>query len=181
MRPPEIPQVYGLMAEFDDTERVLDSAHRSYAEGYRKMDAFSPMPIEGLAEAIGFTKNALPMVVFLGGVIGMFGGFALQYFSAVLDYPMNIGGRPMNSWVAFLPITFETTVLCASLSAVFGMIALNGLPKPYHPVFNVDSFKMASSSHFFLCVQSDDPKFDLVETRRFLEGLSPLAVHEVGF
>ena len=181
MKPLEVPKMYGLMAEFNDTEVLLDSAHRTYAEGYRRMDAFSPMPIEGLAEAIGFTKNALPLVVFAGGVFGAIAGFMMQYYSAVYDYPVNIGGRPMNSWPAFLPIAFETTVLFASLAAVFGMIALNRLPKPYHPVFNVQNFELASRSHFFLCVQSDDPKFDPIETRRFLEALTPIAVHEVAF
>ena len=181
MKPIPHPDLYGVMAEFHDPDGVLEAAHRAYEAGYRRMDAFSPMPIDGLAEAIGFTRNRLPQVVFIGGVMGCLTGFLMQWFSSVIDYPWNIGGRPFNSWPAFIPITFETTVLFASLSAVFGMIALNGLPKPHHPVFNVDSFEMASRSHFFLCIQSDDPKFDRSETRAFLERLAPDAVHDVEF
>jgi len=181
MKPIPHPDVYGLMAEYHDTETLLEAARRSYAEGYRRMDAFTPMPIEGLAEAIGFTRNALPQVVFAGGFLGAVGGFFMQWYSAVIDYPVNIGGRPLNSWPAFIPITFEMTVLCASLAAVFGLIALNGLPKPYHPVFNVPGFELASRSHFFFCIQSDDPKFNLAATRQFLENLGPDAVREVAF
>lgn len=179
MKPPVRPEIYGLIAEFDDTNKLLEAAKATYAEGYRELDAYSPMPVEGLAEAIGFTRNALPQVVLAGGVFGAVGGFFMQWYSSVYDYPLNIGGRPYNSWPAFIPITFETTVLCASLAAVFGMLALNGLPKPYHPVFNVPTFEMASRSHFFLCVLSDDPKFDKVETAKFLQSLSPLSVQEV--
>jgi hypothetical protein len=181
MKPLVRPEIYGLMAEFNDTDTLLHSAESAYAAGFRRLDAYSPMPIEGLAEAIGFTKNALPQVVFAGGVLGAIGGFMLQWYSSVIDYPLNIGGRPLNSWPAFIPITFECTILAASLAAVFGMIALNGLPKPYHPVFNVESFELASRSHFFLCVLSDDPMFDRTETKAFLENLGPIAVHEVGF
>jgi hypothetical protein len=181
MKPIPHPDLYGLMAEYHEPGPLLEAARRAYSDGFRRMDAFSPIPVDGLAEAIGFERNALPQVVFAGGLIGCLGGFLMQWYSAVVDYPLNIGGRPFNSWPAFLPITFETTVLCASLSAVFGMIALNGLPKPYHPVFNVESFELASRNHFFLCVQSDDPKFDRAATRAFLEGLGPVAVHDVGF
>lgn len=175
------PPVYGTMAEFRDAERLLDAARRAYADGYRYMDAYTPMPVEGLAEAIGFTRNRLPLVVFLGGLVGCIGGFFMQWYSAVIDYPINVGGRPLNSWPAFIPITFETTVLCASLAAVLGMLGLNGLPKPYHPVFNVPSFEMASRSHFFLVIHGDDPRFERSAVRSFLEGLDPLGVVEVEF
>jgi hypothetical protein len=181
MKPKAVPTIYGLMAEFQETDVLVEAARRCYADGYRRMDGYSPMPIEGLAEAMGFERNGLPQVVFAGGLFGAIAGFALQWYSAVIDYPVNIGGRPLNSWPAFIPITFETTVLCASLAAVFGMIALNGLPKPYHPVFNVEGFELASRSHFFLCVMSDDPKFDVVATRAFLESLGPASVQEVRF
>lgn len=181
MIPATHPDLYGVMAEFSDPNRLLEAANRAYADGYRRMDAYSPMPIEGLSEAIGFHTNRLPPIVFAGGVLGGVSGFFMQWYSAVVDYPVNIGGRPLNSWPSFIPITFEMTILFASLAAVFGMLALNGLPKPYHPVFNVDSFEMASRSHFFLCLHSDDVKFDRAETRKYLESLGPVAVHEVEF
>ena len=159
------PDLYGVMAEFTDAERLLEAAHRTYAQGYRRMDAYSPVPVEGLAEAIGFHRNRLPLIVLLGGLLGGVGAFFMQWYSSVIDYPLNIGGRPLNSWPAFIPITFEVTILVAALSAVFGMLGLNGLPKPYHPVFNVPSFEMASRSHFFLVVHGDDPNFDRAEVR----------------
>ena len=175
------PDLYGVMAEFIDAERLLEAAHRTYAQGYRRMDAYTPVPVEGLAEAIGFTRNRLPLVVLLGGLLGGVGAFFMQWYSSVIDYPLNIGGRPLNSWPAFIPITFEVTILVAALSAVLGMLGLNGLPKPYHPVFNVPSFEMASRSHFFLVVHGDDPKFDRAAVREFLEGLGPKDVFEVEF
>jgi hypothetical protein len=176
-----IPELYGVMAEFTDAERLLEAAHRTHAHGYRRLDAYTPFPVEGLAEAIGFERNRLPLIVLLGGILGGVGAFFMQWYSAVIDYPLNIGGRPLNSWPAFIPITFEVTILVASLSAVFGMLGLNGLPKPYHPVFNVPSFEMASRSHFFLVVHGDDPKFDRAAVRGFLEGLGPKDVFEVEF
>jgi hypothetical protein len=175
------PDLYGVMAEFTDAERLLEAAHRTYAQGYRRMDAYTPVPVEGLAEAIGFERNRLPLIVLLGGILGGVGAFFMQWYSSVIDYPLNIGGRPLNSWPAFIPITFEVTILVAALSAVFGMLGLNGLPKPYHPVFNVPSFEMASRSHFFLVVHGDDPKFDRAAVREFLEGLGPKDVFEVEF
>ncbi|MCI0488274.1 MAG: DUF3341 domain-containing protein [Blastocatellia bacterium] len=163
--------IYGLMAEFDNPTEIVAAAHRAYEEGYRNMDAFTPFPIEELSEAIGFHHNRLPLIVLIGGIVGCLGGYLLQYWVAVIEYPLNIGGRPFHSWPAFIPITFETTVLVAALSAVFGMLALNGLPRPHHPVFNVPNFKLASRDHFFLCIESKDPKFDRKQTRQFLEGL----------
>lgn len=172
-------RVYGLMAEFSDPTSLVKAADRAYEKGYRKMDAYSPYPIEELAEAIGFHHSKLPMIVFLGGLIGCIGGFFMQYYASVISYPINIGGKPLNSWPAFIPVTFECTVLMAAFAAVFGMLALNGLPEPYHPVFNVKRFALASRNRFFLCIESGDPKFDLVSTKQFLENLSPREVSVV--
>ena len=164
--------IYGLMAEFDDPTSILSAARKAYAEGYRSMDAFSPYPVHGLSEAIGFTRNQVPLLALVGGIVGGLGGFFMQYWISVIDYPLNVGGRPFNSWPMFIPITFECTILVAAFSAVLGMLALNGLPRPHHPVFNVDAFKMASQSRFFLCIESKDPQFDRYRTQRFLEELS---------
>ena len=173
------PQLYGFMAEFEDPNELVNAARRAYQEGYRKMDAYSPFPIEELAEAIGFHHSKLPMIVLIGGIVGCIGGFLLQYWVSVIEYPINVGGRPFFSWPAFIPATFETTVLVAALSAVLGMLALNGLPEPYHPVFNVRRFALATRNRFFLCIESRDPKFDLHNTRQFLESLHPREVSEV--
>jgi len=173
------PTLYGLLAEFESPEALLAAAKRTYEAGYRKLDAYSPFPIHGLAEAIGFHRNGLPLVVFVGGLIGCGGGFFLQYFASVVDYPINVAGRPFNSWPAFIPVTFEMTVLVAAFFAVLGMLALNGLPRPHHPVFNSPRFALASRDRFFLCVEANDPKFDLDETRQFLEGLAPYEVSEI--
>lgn len=175
---PKTP-IYGLMAEFHSPEELIAASKRAYAEGYRRMNAYSPYPVEGLAEAIGFRSNALPRIVLAGGVVGCLFGFALQYFGAVIYYPMNIGGRPLNSWPAFIPITFECTVLFAAFAAVLGMLALNGLPMPYHPVFNVPQFALASRDRFFLAIEAHDDAFDAEKTKRFLQGLSPYGVFEV--
>jgi hypothetical protein len=171
--------IYGLMADFDEPDQVLAAAQRAYEEGYRKMDAYTPFPIEGLAEAIGFRQNRVALIVLIGGIIGCLGGFFLQYYVAAMNYPLNIGGRPLNSWPAFIPITFELTVLIAALSAVFGMLALNRLPEPYHPVFNAPGFELASRNRFFLCIESEDPRFDREKTREFLASLSARGVSEV--
>ncbi|HXG93299.1 MAG TPA: DUF3341 domain-containing protein [Blastocatellia bacterium] len=167
----DLPRLYGLMAEFDNPNDVVAAAHAAYEEGYRRMDAYSPFPIEELSEAIGFHKTRLPVIVLIGGLLGCVGGFALCYWVSAIAYPINIGGRPLNSWPAFIPVTFECTILLAALSAVLGMLALNGLPQPYHPVFNVDRFELASRNHFFLCIESSDPRFDAERTREFLEGM----------
>jgi hypothetical protein len=173
------PPLHGLMAEFLAPDGLLAAARAAHEAGYRRMDAYSPLPVEGLADAIGFHRNRMPLVVLCGGVLGGCFAYFMQWYSAVLDYPLNIGGRPLHSWPSFIPITFEVTVLGAGVSAVVGMLALNGLPRPYHPVFNVTDFRMASRNRFFLCIQADDPKFDREETRRFLLGLSPHDVAEV--
>ena len=173
------PEIYGLMAEFDNPEDLLEAARRTHAAGYRQMDAYSPFPVEGVAEAIGFHRTRLPLIVLLGGIAGGVGGYLLQYYTTVIDYPLNVGGRPLHSWPAFIPVTFETTVLIAALAAVLGMLALNGLPRPYHPVFNVPSFEMASRNLFFLCIEATDALFDVERTRQFLEALGPRQVHVV--
>jgi len=171
--------VHGLMAEFDSAQELVTAAHRTHDAGYHKIDAFSPFPIEGLAEAIGFHKNRVPFVVLVGGIIGGLSGHLLQYYVAAITYPTNIGGRPYHSWPSFIVVTFEMTILFAGLSAVFGMLALNGLPMPYHPVFNVPEFKKASESGFFLVISSTDPKYDDARTREFLKGLAPRMISEV--
>ncbi|MBI3405337.1 MAG: DUF3341 domain-containing protein [Acidobacteria bacterium] len=167
------------MAEFDSPEGLLAAANKAREAGFKRFNAYSPFPIEGLAEAIGFHENLLGWIVLTGGVIGGVGGFLLQYFTATTVYPMNIGGRPLNSWPSFIPVTFECTILLAALSAVLGMLALNKLPMPYHPVFNVKRFALASRNLFFLCIEARDPKYDSQQTREFLESLTSHEVYDV--
>jgi len=171
--------LYGLMAEFEQPEDLIRAAHRAHEAGYRKMDAYTPFPIEEVSEAVGHHHTVLPWIVLGGGLFGCLAGFFLQYWVSVIEYPINVGGRPLNSWPSFIPVTFEVTVLFAALSAVFGMILLNRLPQPYHPVFNVERFALASSNRFFLCIEAEDPKFDLQGTRRFLEEQHPFQISEV--
>jgi len=173
------PPIYGLLAEFDTPTELVTAVRKARAEGYRVMDAYSPFPIEELAEALHFHDRRLPLIVLLGGLFGGFAGYALEYWTSAIDYPLNVGGRPLHSWPAFIPVTFETTVLFAALSAVLGMLALNGLPMPYHPVFSVPRFALASRNRFFLCIESKDPKFDVESTRQFLETLGPREVTTV--
>ena len=170
---------YGLIAEFDDPTSLVDATTRARSAGYRHMDAYSPFPIEELHEALGAGHTRLPLIVLIGGLIGCIGGYALQYWASAFAYPLNVAGKPLHSWPAFIPVTFECTILGAALSAVLGMLALNGLPMPYHPVFNVPRFALASRNRFFLCIESKDPKFDLESTRRFLETLNPREVTTV--
>jgi hypothetical protein len=173
------PGIYGLIAEFEDPNDLVAATRRARSEGYRRMDAYSPLPIEELHEALGAHHTRLPLIVLIGGIVGCLGGYALQYWAAAIAYPINVGGKPLHSWPMFIPVTFECTILVASLAAVFGMLALNGLPQPYHPVFNVPRFALASRNRFFLCIEARDPRFHLEHTRRFLETLNPREVTTV--
>ena len=171
--------IHGLLAEFDDPTSLVSATNQAYEQGYRCMDAYSPFPIEELHHAIGMHHTRLPLIVLVGGVVGGSGGYLLQYWANAVAYPLAVGGKPFHSWPAFIPITFECTILVAALSAVLGMLALNGLPQPYHPVFNVPRFALASRNRFFLCIESVDPKFDVEGTRHFLESLNPREVTTV--
>ncbi|HEY2841294.1 MAG TPA: DUF3341 domain-containing protein [Pirellulales bacterium] len=171
--------LYGLLAEFADPEALVHAARETRAAGYRRFDAYSPMPVEGLADAIGFTRTRMPLVILLGGIIGGCSGYGLQYWVATIAYPLNIGGRPLNSWPAFIPITFETTILGAALFGVFGMLALNGLPRPHHPLFGAPNFTRASRDGFFLCIEAQDPRFHLNQTRQFLSEIGAVEVSDV--
>ena len=173
------PAIYGLLAEFDTPTQLVTATRKARAEGYRVMDAYSPFPIEELHEALHFHDRRLPLIVLIGGILGGLGGYLLEYWTSVMDYPINVGGRPLHSWPAFIPITFELTVLCAALTAFFAVFVLNKLPQPYHPVFNVGEFEHASQDRFFLCIEAIDPKFDPKNTRRFLDSLEPDRVVEV--
>lgn len=176
---PSAVALYGLVAEFPAPEALLAATRQARSAGYQHMEAYTPFPVEGLAEALDFHRTHLPLVVLLGGIVGGVGGYALQYWINVINYPLNVGGRPLHSWPAFIPVTFELTILVAALAAVLGMLALNGLPMPYHPLFNVPRFAKVTRDGFFLCIEARDPKFDRSETRRFLEGLAACEVSEV--
>ncbi len=174
-----IEGVYGVIAEFHDAQELLDAANKTREAGYTSIDAFSPFPIHGLSDAIGFKHTKLSAVVLGMGIFGGLAGFFMCWFPNVIHYPLNIGGKPLNSWPAWIPITFETTVLFAAFGAVFGMLALNGLPMPYHPVFNVSRFEQASRDRFFLVIQARDPQFELGKVRDFLDSLNPREVTDV--
>ena len=169
---------YGLLAEFSTHEELLHAAEKAYEQGFRKMDGYAPLPVEGLAEALG-KKTRLPLLVLIGGIIGGLSAYFMEWDANVISYPINIGGRPLNSWPAFIPITFELTVLGAALTAFFFSLALNGLPRPHHPVFNVPEFERASQDRFFLCIEATDRIFDSDRTRKFLQSLHPLTIAEV--
>ena len=177
--PQTAPATHGLMAEFASAQQLVDAAHAARHEGYKSMDAYSPFPIEALDDAIGIPHTKLPTLVFCGAITGAFAGFALETWVSLFAYPLNVGGKPLFSWPSFVPVAYECTILAAALTAVFGMIILNGLPQPYHPVFNVKRFALASRDSFFLCIEAVDQKFDLEGTRAFLERLGAREVSTV--
>ena len=174
-------EFHGLLAEYGSAQDLIDAAQAAHDAGYRAMDAFSPFPIEPLSEIVcDHQKSKVPLICFTGGAVGALGGWALATWTSVVAYPMNIGGKPFNSWPAFIPVIFECTVLFAAFSAGLGMLALNGFPEPYHPVFNVERFRAkASRDGFFLCLEANDPKFDRESSRRFLEESGATGVHDV--
>lgn len=171
--------LHGLLAEFGSERELVEAAGRVREAGYTKTDAYTPYPCEGVIHALGVKRSKVPLIVLIGGILGALVGYGLQYWVSAIAYPLNVGGRPYNSWVSFIVVTFELTILFASISGVVGMIALNKLPQPYHPVFNVPEFKHASRDGFFLAIEAADEKFDLEATRRFLEGLDAVRVREV--
>lgn len=174
----ELP-IWGLMAEFTTAADLAMATRRAREAGYRHMDAYSPFGIDAVSDELGFPSTRVPLVCLLGGILGGLGGFFLQYWISVLNYPINIGGKPLNSWPAFIVVTFECTILGASLAAFLGMLALNGLPQPFHPVFGVPRFSSASRDRFFLAIEAVDPQFDIHDTFRFLEGLGAREVQEI--
>jgi hypothetical protein len=171
--------LYGLMAEFASADALLAAAKRAREAGYRRIEAYSPFPVEGLSEAIGFEKTNVPLATLIGGIAGGVGGFFLQWYSAVISYPVNIGGRPLNSWPEFIPVTFETTVLVAAFTAVITMLAANGLPRLRHPVFGARDFDLSTRNRFFLCLRAGDARFEPGPAHRFLEELEPMKIVEV--
>ena len=175
------PPLYGLMAEYENPTDLVEAARQTYDAGYRRINGYSPFPIPELWEAIGFHKTRLPIIVLIGGIFGGLAGYFMMYYMEVMDYPLNVGGRPFHSAPSFMPITFETTVLCAALAGILGMLALNGLPEPYHPVFNTPNFALASRDRFFLLIEARDDKFDHAQTAELLRSLGPLEVTDVEY
>ena len=173
------PKLYGLLAEFDSATAIVSAARTAREAGYVKVDAYTPFPIHELDEALRLPRTKLPWIVLGGGLVGMLAGFGLQYWAAAIEYPMNIGGRPYASWPAFVIPAYELTILFAGLTTMIAMILLNGLPQPYHPLFNVPRFSSASADRFFLCIEAADPKFEIGATRQFLQGLRPIGVSDV--
>jgi hypothetical protein len=171
--------LHGVMAEYDSGQALVDAARKTMAQGFTRVEAYSPVPIEDLNTIIHKTRTVLPKLVLAGGLTGMATGFALQYWASVIEYPMNVGGRPYATWPAFVVPSYELTILFSSLAAAIGMFALNGLPQPYHPVFNVERFSMASSDKFFLVIESADPRFDHAGTTRFLQDQGAKGVYDV--
>ena len=176
---PQRDPVYGLMAEFPSMKALIAAAENTRAAGYEKVDAYTPYPDHDLIHALGHHGSRVPLIVLIGGIVGCLTGFGLQYWVSVIAYPLNVGGRPLNSWPAFIPVTFEMTVLFAGLSAVVGMLMLNGLPRPFHPVFGAKGFERATTDGFFLCIEAEDPKYDRQDTETFLRSLDPSEVQEV--
>ncbi len=180
METKRLAALYGVMAEFDDTTTLVEAARRTYGEGYRRFEAYSPFPIHDLFEVMHIRDKRVSLFVLLGGLTGLCTGLGLQIWVSAIAYPLNIGGRPYISWPMFIPVTFELTILFAAFAAVFGMLGLNGLPMPYHPVFNVERFAMhASQDRFYLAIEAQDPKFDRHATRSFLQSLGAKDVSDV--
>ncbi len=179
MNHPTVSSTYGLMAEFENPEDLLAAAHKTHSAGFRRIDAFSPVPVHGLAAAIGFHRTNLPVLTFVCGLLGAVCGYGLQYWIHVIDYPINVGGRPLHSGPSFIPVTFELTILFAGIGTFLGLWIANRLPMPYHPVFNVPEFARATQDRFFLCIESADPQFDTDETRSFLQSLNPVNISNV--
>ncbi len=175
----DAPQVHGLIAEFDDPDTLLEATAKAHEAGYRTMDAFAPYPVHGLAEAMGVRKTAVSFFTLCGGLTGAATGFGMQYFASVIHYPYSIGGKPLDSWPSFIPITFELTILFGAFAAFGSMLLLNGLPRPHHPVFNAKRFERASSDGFFLCIEKTDVQYDTEQRKAFLEGRGPVEVSEV--
>jgi hypothetical protein len=171
--------LYGFLAEFDNPDALKECIRHARTEGFRHMDAYTPFPVEGVAEELGIHHSSVPLIVLIGGLIGALTGVVMQYYSAVIDYPLNIGGRPFNSWPSFVVITFELTILIGGLSGVFGMLAVNGLPKPHHPLFNEPRFDRVTQDRFFFCIEVTDPRFDRVATWEFLENQKPEGVYAI--
>jgi hypothetical protein len=173
------PHLYGVIAEFGKPETLVHAVHAVRKEGYQVIEAYTPYPIEELHDAIGHGPSRVPLLVLMGGILGGLFGFFLQYWTSAVDYPLNVGGRPYNSWVSFIPITFECTILFAGIAAVLGMLVLNGLPMPYHPVFSVPRFQLASRDRYFLMILARDPRFRAGDTFRFMETLGATLVSDV--
>ncbi len=170
---------FGLVAEFSSAEALLEAAEQAGSAGYRETDAYTPFPVHGLSDAMRFHDIRMPWLIFTGGLVGAFTGFTLQWYTATIDYPLSVGGKPFNSLPSFFPVTFECTILFAALTAFICTFALNGLPKPYHPVFNTPGFQRATVDRFFFAIEKSDPMYDSEATRKFLEGLGAIAVSEV--
>ncbi|MBV9084378.1 MAG: DUF3341 domain-containing protein [Acidobacteriaceae bacterium] len=172
----DLSTIHGAMAEFETPEELIRACERAYAAGYRRMDAYTPMPVLGLAEALGYRKNYVANCVLAAGICGVLFGFGLLEWMTVIAYPHNVGGRPLNSWPAYIPITFECMILFSGLTALISMLAMNGLPQPYHPVFNIPEFERASIDKFFLCIESADPKFRSADVLEFLRSAGGIEV-----
>jgi hypothetical protein len=171
--------LYGFLAEFADPEALRQCIRRARQEGFRRIDAYTPFPIEAVSEELGVPHSRVPLIVLIGALIGGLGGAVMQWYSSVYDYPLNIGGRPFNSWPSFVVITFELTVLFGGLFGVLAMLALNGLPKPHHPLFNEPHFDRATQDRFFFCIEATDPKFDTEQTWKFLQDVNPEGLYVV--
>ena len=173
------PALHGLMIEFETPEELLLAARAARDAGYTRMDAYTPVELHGLDEALGMPPSRLPLYVLIGGIVGATAGYFMQYWMSAVNYPINVGGRPYASWPSFVIIAFELTILCAALTAVVGMLTMNGLPRPHHPVFNVPRFALASRDRFFLCIEAGDPLFDRDRVRAFLQKLEPHEIADV--